>query len=261
MKRISLLIAIALLLLTLAGCTPANAPDESTAPSQTTVDTAPETETGTESADIFADVEPSEVPEVPEELFFQSLDYSCDEDAIYNYPTQPRTLKELCNFKWVGYILLCDVVSDIDEYAQYENRDAAYSDLKVVRVIKGDCEVGDMFTVKESGTRRSDGYDIAPDGVPLIRKNMRLLLFLMPSDAGTPPEFTKEGYTFSGLGAAPYLSKVSIDENNMAYPASAYIQAAYDRAGIDRPFWECLDDFKEPVPLGKLLALLDSYVE
>ena len=47
----------------------------------------------------------------------------------------------------------------------------------------------------------------------------------------------------------------------MAYPASAYIQAAYDRAGIDRPIGKCLDDFKESVPLGKLLALLDSYVE
>ena len=55
--------------------------------------------------------------------------------------------------------------------------------------------------------------------------------------------------------------KIYIDENNMAYPASAYIQAAYDRAGIDRPFGECLDDFKEPVPLGQLLAVLDSYVE
>ncbi|MBQ6789720.1 MAG: hypothetical protein IJO81_06010 [Clostridia bacterium] len=254
MKKIFLFISIVLLLSILVGCAPTNVSDESIASSQDTVDTTPETET--ESIDIFADVEPAEVPELPEELFFQPLDYSRGEDAIYEYGEQPRTLKELCNFKWVGYILLCDVVSDIDEYAQYENRDAAYSDLRVVRVIKGDCEAGDMFTVKESGTRRSDGYDITPDGIPLIRKNMRMLLFLMPSDAGTPPEFTKEGYTFSGLGAAPYLAKIYIDENNIAYPAASYIGAVRDY-----PVWECLEDFKEPTPLEKLLTVLDSYVK
>lgn len=46
--------------------------------------------------------------------------------------------------------------------------------------------------------------------------------------------------------------------NLMAYPAAVY--AAFDEI---RPYWYdlCPIDFKEPVPLGKLIAVLESYAE
>ena len=260
MKKLSLVLALFLMISILAGCSPA-VQDESAASSQNVAaesQTGSETEAESESIDIFADVEPAEVPEVPEELFFQPLDYDRHlATYVSDYFNVPRTLKELYDHKFVGNIVLCDVVSDIDEYAEYEDNLTNYTDVRVARVIKGEFEVGDMITVRDEGHRNADGSDTIPsDGSPLLRKNMRVLLFLMPSDAGTPPEFTKEGYTFSGLSAAPYLGKVYIDENNMAYPAASYIGATRDY-----PVWECLDDFKEPVPLGKLIAVLESYAE
>ena len=52
------------------------------------------------------------------------------------------------------------------------------------------------------------------------------------------------------------MKQIYIDENNMAYPTASYIDAVRDY-----PVWECLDDFKKPVPLGKLIAVLESYAE
>jgi hypothetical protein len=260
MKKLSFILALLLMLTVLAGCSPA-VQDESAASSQSGVtDTSVESETEaeSESIDIFADVEPAEVPEVPEELFFQPLDYDRHlATYVSDYFNVPHTLKELYDHKFVGNIVLCDVVSDIDEYAEYESNLTNYTDVRVVRVIKGEFEEGDMITVRDEGRRNADGSDTIPDdGGPLLRKNMRVLLFLMPIKAGSRPDFAKEGYKFTGLGATPYLGKVYIDENNMAYPTASYIDAVRDY-----PVWECLDDFKKPVPLGKLIAVLESYAE
>ncbi|MBQ6789021.1 MAG: hypothetical protein IJO81_02405 [Clostridia bacterium] len=263
MKKLSLVLALLLVLSLLAGCSP-SVQDESAALSQSVATEAPtETETESESIDIFADVEPAEVPEVPEELFFQPLDYGRYQDAIYDYPPQPRTLKELYNYKHVGYIILCDIVSDAEEYAYVEeDRNHIYVDVKVVRVIKGNLEVGDMLTITEPGVWGDNGSDVSPHGIPLLRKGMRVLLFTMQNLLETAPEIErpikiKEGYKYTGLGAAPYLAKIYIDENNMAYPAYSYMSAVSEYP----IFWECLDDFKKPVPLGQLIAVLESYAE
>ncbi len=263
MKKLSLALALFLMISVLAGCSPA-VQDETKASSQSVATEAPaETETESESIDIFADVEPAEVPEVPEELFFQPLDYDRHlATYVSDYFNVPHTLKELYDHKFVGNIVLCDVVSDIDEYAEYESNLTNYTDVRVVSVIKGDFEVGDMVTICDEGHRNADGSDSIPDdGGPLLRKNMRVLLFTRPNLLETAPEIErpikiKEGYKFTGLGAAPYISKIYIDENNMAYPVASYIDAVRDY-----PVWECLDDFKKPVPLGKLIAVLESYAE
>lgn len=265
MKKLSLALALFLMISVLAGCSPA-VQDETKASSQNVAaesQTGSETEAESESIDIFADVEPAEVPAVPEELFFQSLDYERHlATYVSDYFNVPHTLKELYDHKFVGNIVLCDVISDIDEYAEYESNLTNYTDVRVVRVIKGEFEEGDMITVCDEGHRNADGSDTIPDdGGPLLRKNMRVLLFLRPNLLETAPEIErpikiKEGYKYTGLGAAPYLGKVYIDENNMAYPTASYIDAVRDY-----PVWECLDDFKKPVPLGKLIAVLESYAE
>ena len=263
MKKLSHILALLLVLSLLAGCAP-SVQDESAASSQNAAtDTSVESETESESVDIFADVEPAEVPEVPDELFFQPLDYERHlATYVSDYFNVPRTLKELYDHKFVENIVLCDVVSDIDEYAEYESNAINYTDVRVVRVIKGDFAEGDMLTVCDEGHRNADGSDSIPDdGGPLLRKNMRVLLFIKSNLLETAPEIErpikiKEGYKFTGLGAAPYISKIYIDENNVAYPAASYIGAVRDY-----PVWECLDDFKKPVPLGQLIAVLESYAE
>ena len=266
MKKLSLALALFLMISVLAGCSP-SVQDESAASSQSGVtDTSVESETEeeSESVDIFLGVEPAEVPEVPEELFFQPLDYDRHlATYVSDYFNVPHTLKELYDHKFVENIVLCDVVSDIDEYAEYENNLTNYTDVRVVRVIKGEFEEGDMITVCDEGRRNADGSDTIPDdGGPLLRKNMRVLLFLRPNLLETAPEIErpikiKEGYKYTGLGAAPYLAKIYIDENNMAYPAYSYMSAVSEYP----IYWECLDDFKKPVPLGKLIAVLESYAE
>ena len=258
MKKLSFILALLLALSVLAGCAP-SVQDETAASSQNAAtDTPTESETESESVDIFADVEPAEVPAVPEELFFQPLDYERRLAAyVSDYFNVPRTLKELYEHKFVGNIVLCDVVSDIDEYAEYEDDTTNYTDVRVVYVIKGEFEEGDTVTVRDEGRRNADGSDTIPDDVgPLLRKNMRVLLFLMPSTMGTKPDFVKEGCKFTGIGAAPYLGKVYIDGNNVAYPAVSYVETARGY-----PAWECLDDFKDPVPLGQLIAVLEGYAE
>lgn len=264
MKKLSLVLAIFLMISVLAGCSPA-VQDETKASSQSVATEAPtETEAESESIDIFADVEPAEVPEVPDELSFPSFEYCLPENYSYEILTQKKTLKDLYDSERVVYVILCDVVSDRDEYADMETNDIVYADVEVVRVFKGDCQVGDMFTVFEFGTRVKDSNkEYSSHMTPLLNKNMRVLLFLtvdvFENNPNSENPFTpKEGYRLVGLGAEPYLSKVYIDENNMAYPAAVY--AAFDTI---RPYWYdlCPIDFRHSVPLGKLIAVLESYAE
>lgn len=125
-------------------------------------------------------------------------------------------------------IVICTVTDE-------SNSDSpiCYADVTVEKVIKGDLAAGDLLTVTETGIRYDD-HDVSLENVPLMRKKMRVVLFL-----GDKSMSGKYGII------ANYYGKLFIDGSGTVYPPSYFSRSAGTVA-----------DFTEPMPLDKFLALL-----
>ena len=141
-------------------------------------------------------------------------------------------------------VILANVINEnqwISEPSELEN---AESEVTVSKVYKGNIKEDDKVTVLETGYRFDD-HDLSFGGEPILRKGMKVLLFLTKED--------EETSTRGIVGC--FQGKVFLDSNDVCYPYSYYTEYDREHYGntITCPFFE---DFKEPMPLSDLESMM-----
>ena len=133
-------------------------------------------------------------------------------------------------------VIVARVVRDDEQWlSEPSGLQNTRSVVTVEEVWKGDAAVGDSVSVYETGWRYED-HDYSIGGEPILRKDMRVVLFLTGVYEGDR----------SVCGS--YQGKIFLDENETAYPFSYYTvgQEGYG------PF----TDMPQPMALSELRNLL-----
>ena len=134
-------------------------------------------------------------------------------------------------------VIVARVIRDDEQWlSEPSGLQNSRSVVTVEEVWKGDAAVGDSVSVYETGWRYED-HDYSIGGEPILRKDMRVVLFLTGVYEGDR----------SVCGS--YQGKIFLDENETAYPFS-YYTAGQDEGG--GPF----TDMTEPMALSELRNLL-----
>lgn len=152
-----------------------------------------------------------------------------------------ESLAEMYQSEETGYVVIADVVLDTGIIDHEKTPDQVVSVLRLREVLKGDMQPGDLIRVPETGIRRLDGSDIAIDGVPLLRKNMRVLLFLKPPYTMKNGE---TGYSIRGV----YQGKFFFDTEGMLHAGASLSDEAHQQLE-DCPDVMTLEEFKALLPL------------
>ena len=133
-------------------------------------------------------------------------------------------------------VIVARVVRDDEQWlSEPSGLQNTRSVVTVEEVWKGDAAVGDSVSVYETGWRYED-HDYSIGGEPILRKDMRVVLFLTGVYEGDR----------SVCGS--YQGKIFLDENETAYPFM-YYTPGQDGYG---PF----TDMTEPMPLSELKSQL-----
>ena len=133
-------------------------------------------------------------------------------------------------------VIVARVIRDDEQWlSEPSGLQNSRSVVTVEEVWKGDAAVGDSVSVYETGWRYED-HDYSIGGEPILRKDMRVVLFLTGVYEGDR----------SVCGC--YQGKIFLDENETAYPFSYYTvgQEGYG------PF----TDMPQPMALSELRNLL-----
>ena len=133
-------------------------------------------------------------------------------------------------------VIVARVVRDDEQWLSEPSKlENTRSVVTVEEVWKGNVSVGDSVSIYETGWRY-DGYDFSIGGEPILRKDMRVVLFLDEEHDGD-----------RGVRGC-YQGKIFLDENETAYPFSYYTvgQEGYG------PF----TDMPQPMALSELRNLL-----
>lgn len=152
-----------------------------------------------------------------------------------------ESLAEMYQSEETGYVVIADVVLDTGIIDHEKTPDQVVSVLRLREVLKGDMQPGDLIRVPETGIRRLDGSDVAIDGVPLLRKNMRVLLFLKPPYTMKNGE---TGYSIRGV----YQGKFFFDTEGMLHAGASLSDEAHQQLE-DCPDVMTLEEFKALLPL------------
>ncbi len=145
-------------------------------------------------------------------------------ETVY-YPSEPSgmgssfmmtllgtTLEEL--YEEADIVVIARVVEDdLPEYAS-EWTAHCLSKIHILSAYKGNVAVSEELTIRESGMRKSGASEeMAPDGVPLLHKDMCVLLFLR---AGTEQSDGVVAHTICG----EYQGKFFFDTNGMLHESA-----------------------------------------
>ena len=210
MKKPFAIITMLLLVLSVAGCAEKPAP----------IPPAPEREQADGVADDAAKEQNVVFPDANTEN--KSMSATMRSTVI---PTDLQDMEDKAS-----NVVLCTVTDDSESETFESGLVLSYAGVTVEKVIKGALSEGDVLNITETGTRFED-HDASIDGVPLLRKGMRVVLFLHDK--------TEQGRY--GI-VANYYGKLFVDGDGLVYPPS-YFSA---RAGT-------ISGFTEPMPLDKLL--------
>lgn len=112
-------------------------------------------------------------------------------------------------------IVLGDVLLSDKSIRYNDHVDLAISDVKIIECYSGNMNPGDIISIEETGVRDDQG-DISIDGVPLLKKNMRVLLFL--TEPSNIVQGDQMGYGIVGV----YQGKFFVDQNDQIYSSSLY---------------------------------------
>ena len=112
-------------------------------------------------------------------------------------------------------IVLGDVLLSDKSVRYNDHVDLAISDVKIIECYSGNMNPGDIISIEETGVRDDQG-DISIDGVPLLKKNMRVLLFL--TEPNNVVQGDQMGYGIVGV----YQGKFFVDQNDQIYSSSLY---------------------------------------
>lgn len=99
---------------------------------------------------------------------------------------------------------------------------SVYANVRVERVLKGGLSEDDTVRVADVGEFSDDGSEISVDGVPLLRRGMRVLLFLTDGHSYTVSD---EGETMSYSIMGGEAGKFFIDENGLCHNVQEFTKA------------------------------------
>ncbi len=209
MKKIILFLIIAVISVTVCAC--ATAPSNNDAPEINTEDTL----------EIYF---PSKDDDIGVQL--ASID-GCENTAeLYN--------------KSVG-VIVGTVMTDGKIALEESRSPVVMSTVKIEKVINGDFEVGETINIHESGDI-IDGKEYAIAGVPLLKKKMKVLLYLIgPTDY----YIGEDSYGINGV----YQGKFFYDNNGTVHSAIAFSKE-------QEPIY--LTDFKEPMKEAAVMTAIDA---
>lgn len=133
-------------------------------------------------------------------------------------------------------VIIARVTRDDEQWqSQPSGLENARSVVVAEEVLKGSIAVGDNVTIHETGWRYED-HDLSIAGEPLLRKDMRVILFL-----------NEEAEGVRGIYGC-YQGKIFLDENETAYPFTYFTGAKDDLINFT--------DMPDPMPLAELRKLL-----
>lgn len=138
-------------------------------------------------------------------------------------------------------IVVCDITEDTKSINYRNIVNMEISSAKIVKVIKGDLKENETINIHETGTRKEDG-DISIGGTPLLRKNMRVLLFLLE-----PTDTIMDGETSYGI-AGCYYGKFFYDNGGTLYSAADYADDGSSK----------LSDFSAPMKEDRVLSKINE---
>lgn len=137
-------------------------------------------------------------------------------------------------------IIIGDVIDEGEIDPQYFYS-AVSADVRINKIIKGDKNTGDIITIAEAGERDIEpGKDWSVAGVPLLKKNMRVLLFLKES---YPIGENKTAY----LVNTGYLGKYFYDNSGNIHSSAEFTDEAFT-----------VSDFKNAMTEKQALEKLDA---
>lgn len=113
-------------------------------------------------------------------------------------------------FQKADTVIVASVLRDDEQWiSEPSGLENACSTVAVEEVWKGNVAVGDEITVYETGWRYDD-HDLSVGGEPILRKNMRVVLFLTAEANG------------ERCVCGSYQGKLYLDESNTAHPYSCF---------------------------------------
>ena len=139
--------------------------------------------------------------------------------------------------------VIIGIVTESDKSAnKSENVPTAMAKVKVEKVLKGTYAAGDEVNVHETGERTDKG-DIAIDGVPLLKKDMKVLLFL---NEGTDYYIGELSFGIRGVN----LGKFFYDAEGMIHSSLDFTDDVVIK----------LEDFTEPMTEDQFIYLISDTV-
>lgn len=151
----------------------------------------------------------------------------------------PKDMNDL--YEKAPYIIVCSILTDDTQIKYKDLIPMSISSAKIEKVLKGDLNVGDIINIQETGTR-GDNVDISVGGTPLLRKGMKVLLFLSGSN-----DIIMNGETSFGIQDC-YYGKFFYDNSNVLYSAADYVNDGSPK----------LSDFTAPMNETALLSKINE---
>lgn len=122
-----------------------------------------------------------------------------------------QTLDQLKAFS--EHIVVGEVLASDRSFSAGYEPSCAYAELRITQVVKGNLSVDQMITISETGIRYADGTDHSIDGVPLLRRGMKVALCLLPE---CTLRDGRQGFGIQGI----YLGKFFYDAGENLHPSS-----------------------------------------
>ncbi len=179
-----------------------------------------------------ASVTETEAIEVKEAIYFpEKVKNPNNNSAMLAY--HPDSIPDMFNDS--DAVVLCKVTKSDDSRDYPSGIVISFADAEVLEAYKGEVNVGDIIGIDETG-ERLEPSDSSIGGEPLLRKDMKVLLFL--NGPSTEERGGEESYGIKGC----FFGKFYLDENNIVYPSSYFSSHAYKVPGYEDDYVD-LDSF------------------
>lgn len=122
-------------------------------------------------------------------------------------------------------VVLGDVIKSDEDIFYNDLVHISVSDVKVLECYTGNINEGEIISIEETGCRDEAG-DISIDGVPLLKENVKVLLFLTEPDNTIQKD--KDGYGIIGV----YQGKFFLDNDDNVYQSAFYSEYSQPITGM-----------------------------
>lgn len=180
----------------------------------------------------------AEIDDTQNQLYFPSEQHisTVMDASVINYKNTYDMYMDSVHLV-IGRVTESDKSANISEQVPI-----AISKVKIEKVLKGGYAVGDEINIHETG-ERNESDELSIDGVPLLKKDMKVLLFL---NKGTDYYIGKTSHGICGVN----FGKFFYDENGLIHSSLDFAGQAVTK----------LEDFTEPMTEDQFVYLISDAV-